>query len=147
MAWQVDRSAQGPGTEKSVSKQLLRWYRVLKNQVEEIIIGNLNTNHLLYLHFIYLLIYWFSDLFNGLTFVIWKFLGQGWNPSHSNLCSKARCFNPLCQARDQTWTSTVTHTTAVGFFTHCAMAVSPISCNFKCIISYNPQNWSLWRPF
>ena len=65
--------------------------------------------------------------FNGCTCSIWKFLGQGLNPSCTcNLCrscDNAGSFKPLCQARDQTHTSAVT--TAVGFLTHCAAAGTP----------------------
>ena len=54
---------------------------------------------------------------------IWKFLGQGLNPSHSydlcHSCGNARSFNPLCQTGDGTWTSAATWATAVRSWTHC----------------------------
>ena len=50
-----------------------------------------------------------SLFFNGCTCGIWKFLGQGLNPSHScnpcRWCGSAESFDPLCQARDWTCTS------------------------------------------
>lgn len=42
--------------------------------------------------------------FYGHTHSIWKVTGWGLNPSHC--CSKAGSFNSLCQARDQSHTST-----------------------------------------
>ena len=44
--------------------------------------------------------FFFFFFFNGHTHSIWRFPGQGWNPSH---CS--RSLNPLHQARDQTCAS------------------------------------------
>ena len=62
--------------------------------------------------------------FYGHTHSIWKFPRQRLNPSHS--CSlryrhgNAGSFNPLCQARDQTHTSTATRAPAVISLTHYA---------------------------
>ena len=79
-----------------------------------------------------LLIYWltlrthFSILFfpfYNCTLGIWKFLGQGLNPSHS--CSNTRYFNPLCQAGDWTSTSAVTWAPTLEFLTHCTMEGTP----------------------
>ena len=58
--------------------------------------------------------------FNSWTCSIWKFLGQGLNPSHSwdlhCSCSNTGSFNPLHRAGDQTSTSEVTWAAvAVGF--------------------------------
>lgn len=48
------------------------------------------------------------------------------NLSHScdlrHSCCNTRSFNPLCQARDQTHSSTLTRATEVGFLTHLAIA-------------------------
>ena len=60
---------------------------------------------------------------------IWKFPGQGLNPSHSCdlccSCSNARYFNPLHWAGDQTSASIATQATAVGFLLHGATAGTP----------------------
>ena len=67
--------------------------------------------------------------FNGHTCCTWKFLGQGWNLSHSyNLhhsWGNNLSFIPLHRARDQTRTSTVTWATAIWFLTHCATTGTP----------------------
>ena len=55
-----------------------------------------------------------SFFFNVCTYGIWKFLGQGPNPSHS--CSSARSFNPLCWARDWTCSSAVAELLQSGSF-------------------------------
>ena len=64
-----------------------------------------------------------------LIHIIWKFLGQGQNLSHScNLCSScgnARSFNLLSWAGDWTLTSMVTLAAAVGFLSHCATVGTP----------------------
>ena len=65
--------------------------------------------------------------FNGHTHGMWKFPGQGMNPSHSYSCGSARSFNPLCQAGERTWTSAGTQATAVRSLTHCATAGIPLS--------------------
>ena len=46
--------------------------------------------------------------------------------------------NPLCQARDQTCTSTVTRATAVVFSTHCVMAGTPAAMSFLMLHLLNP---------
>ena len=60
---------------------------------------------------------------------IWKFPGQGLNPSHSCdlccSCSNARYFNPLHWDGDQTSASIATQATAVGFLLHGATAGTP----------------------
>ena len=72
----------------------------------------------------------------GRTRDIWKFLGQGLNPSRSceqrHSCDSTGAFKPLCWARDWTCTSTVTQATAVRFLTHCTMGGIP-HLNFKFI--------------
>ena len=45
----------------------------------------------------------------GHTWGMWKFLGQGSNPRHSNGPSPCQILNPLCQARD--WTHAATEAT------------------------------------
>ena len=69
--------------------------------------------------------------FNGYTHSIWRFLGQGLNPSCShNLChgsTNTGSFNPLCQAGDQTRASTGTRAPVVGFLTHCATTETPVN--------------------
>ena len=56
--------------------------------------------------------YFFFLIFYGYTCSIWKFLGQGLNPSHicdlCYNCSNARPFSPLGPANDQTFSSTET---------------------------------------
>ena len=68
---------------------------------------------------LYSVIELFWNFLSGHTYSIWKFLGQGLNPSHSHdLCSSCdndRSFNPLRWAGDQTHASTATQATAVGF--------------------------------
>ena len=67
---------------------------------------------------------------------IWKVSGQGLNRlnlSHScdlcHSCSNTWCFNPLCWARDSTWTSIASQAIAVRFLTHCAMPGTPNYCS------------------
>ena len=78
--------------------------------------------------------------FHGSTQSRWKFPGQGLNPSRScNLCcssSSAVSSNPLCWARDQTCTSSVTQATEVRFLTHCATVETPF---LKLI------DWLIWE--
>ena len=57
----------------------------------------------------------FVYFFKGLTHGIWKFQGQGQNPSCS--CSNMGSFNPLPQAGIQTHAFAVNHAAAVGFLT------------------------------
>ena len=62
---------------------------------------------------------------------IWKFLGQGLNPSCSchlcHSCSNTRSFNPLCQAGDQTHASAANQAAVVGFLAHWTTAETPKS--------------------
>ena len=62
--------------------------------------------------------------------MVWKFPSQGLTLSSScNIhcsCGNAGFFNPLCQAKDQTHTSTVTQAVVVRFLTHCTVAKTPI---------------------
>ena len=71
----------------------------------------------------------FFFFFKHHTHSIWKFLGQGLNPSHiCDLChswGNAESFNSLCQAGIQTCASTVTGATVVGFLSHIATAGVP----------------------
>ena len=68
-------------------------------------------------------------VFNGLTRGIWKFLGQGLNPSHSydlhRSWSNSRSFNPLCWDRDQIPASVAIRAAAVRFQTHCSTVGTP----------------------
>ena len=84
----------------------------------------------LFLFFLFLFI-----SFYGCIWSIWKFPGQGLNPSCSY--GNARCLNALHQARDWTHTSAETWATAIGFFTPCAMAGSPRS--FLPSVNKQPQ--------
>ena len=60
---------------------------------------------------------------------IWKFLGQGLNPSSSCdlhcKCSNAGSFSPLHWAKDRTHNSEVTRATVVRVSTHCAPSGTP----------------------
>ena len=85
------------------------------------------------------LLYWdrFSlsvSLSYGHTCTIWKFQGQGPNPSYScdlcHNCSNVRSFNLLCQTRDRTHTSTAIWDAAVRFLTHCTTVGTPITSIF-----------------
>ena len=73
--------------------------------------------------------------FYGHTHSIWKFPGQGLNPSHScklsHSCCNAGSFNTLPWAGDQTYTSTVTRATTVGFLSHWTMVGTPFCTNFE----------------
>ena len=75
-----------------------------------------------------------SIFFNGHICSVWKFLGQGLNPSCScdlgPSCSNARTFNPLHRAGDQTRTSAATQVAVVGFLTHCITVGTPGSSFF-----------------
>ena len=74
--------------------------------------------HLLFVDFFFFIFFFFYSHTRG----IWKFLGQGLNPSWScdllHSCSNARSFNPLHWTKDVTHTSAVTWATAVGSLTH-----------------------------
>ena len=59
---------------------------------------------------------------------MWKFPGQGSNPSCS--CSNTGSFNPLRWAGDRMCTSTTTPATAVGILTHGA-TVGILGSHFK----------------
>ena len=63
------------------------------------------------------LIYFF--IFMVTTHSIWKFLGQGLNPSCR--CGSNGSFNILHLARHRTRASPETQAAAVGFLTHCTM--------------------------
>ena len=60
-------------------------------------------------------------------------LGQRLNLSHSYdlhlSFSNVGSFNPLCQAKEGTCTSTATRATTVRFLTHC---ITPRQTSFKC---------------
>ena len=77
------------------------------------------------------LFYWAPGFhfFYGCTHSIWKFLGQGLNPSpNCNLhccCGNTGSCNPLHWAGNWTHTSTVTWASAVGFLTHCTATGIP----------------------
>ena len=66
---------------------------------------------------------------NGCTHGIWKFPGQGLNPSHSfdlcHNCGNAVSPNPGCQAGSQTYTSAVIWAAAVRFLTQSASVGTP----------------------
>ena len=62
-------------------------------------------------------------LINGHTHSIWKFPGQGLNPSHS--WGNTKSFNPLHQAGGRTHTSAATWAPAVRFLTYCTTAETP----------------------
>ena len=68
-------------------------------------------------------------IFYGHTWGIWKFPGQGLNPSCSCdlccSCSNPVSFNPLCQVGDRTHASAGTWAATVWFLTHCATAGTP----------------------
>ena len=74
--------------------------------------------------------YFYLKKFYGHMCGIWKFLGQGLNPSRSHdlchSCDNTGSFNPLCWAGDQTRTSAANWAAAVRFLTHCAMAGTPV---------------------
>ena len=80
---------------------------------------------------IHLFRFYFLISFNGYTHSIWKFLGQGPNPSHSgdlhHSFGNTGSFNPLYQGGYQIHTPTATQAPAVGFLTHCATSGTPIS--------------------
>ena len=75
-------------------------------------------------------IVFFFFLFYGCTCGVWKFPGQGLNPSHScdlcHSCSNVEFFNPLCWAGDWTCAFTVPWAGTIGFLTHCTTAETPI---------------------
>ena len=65
----------------------------------------------------------FIYLFMAAPRHIWKFPGQGSNPSRG--CGKAGNFNALSQAGDRICTSVATWVTAVEFLTYCTPARTP----------------------
>ena len=84
--------------------------------------------------------------FNSPTHNIWKFLGQGLNPSHScDLCHRggnAGSFNPLRGARNQTYGSAGTQTAAVGFLTYSTTAGTPALMSTS---SYKVLGWPYYK--
>ena len=64
------------------------------------------------------------------THCMWKFLGQGSNPSCS--CNNAGSFNQLLQAGKRTHAFTGTRATAGGFCAHCATGETPLLL-FSCL--------------
>ena len=68
-------------------------------------------------------------LFISCTRDMWKFLGEGLNPSHScklcHSCGNNGSFNPLCRAGDWTCVSAATWASAVGFLTYCTTVGTP----------------------
>ena len=98
----------------------------------------------------------FFFFFNGCSHSLWRFPGQGLNPSHSfdlhHSYSNTGSLNLLCWAWNQTDASRVTQATAVRFLTHCAAAGTPRVINF---IPYTDQSHSdndddnafLWKGF
>ena len=72
----------------------------------------------------------FFLFFNGHTCSVWKFLGQGLNPSCScdlcHRCSNTGSFHPLHWARDQTCTSVATGATETGFLKHWITVGTPM---------------------
>ena len=83
--------------------------------------------------------------FNGCIRSLWKFLGQGLNPSRSrDLHDHSSCavsFNPVHKARDRTCSSTATRATAVRCSTHCA-TVGTLYFSIFLWLPYNVQNFS-----
>ena len=71
-----------------------------------------------------------QNFFKGWTQRIWKFPGQGLNPS----------LGSLCQAGDGTCASTATRATTVGFLTHCTTAGTP-----KILILYSLSSLYYWQ--
>lgn len=76
----------------------------------------------------------FFFFFNGQTYSIWKFLGQGLNPSLN--CSNAISFNPVHRVRCVTGTSTVTPATTIWFPLHHSGNFQNHSWSQKLIITY-----------
>ena len=68
--------------------------------------------------------------FHGYIQGMWKFLGQGLNPSCScdlcHRCSNTGSFHPLHWARDQTCTSVATGATETGFLKHWITVGTPM---------------------
>ena len=79
-----------------------------------------------------LLIPFCNGIFYGHTCSIWKFLGQGLNPSHS--CGNARYFNPHFPS----------YPSCCSFLTHCATAgtlkTHTLNCCHLCIVT----SWISW---
>ena len=82
-----------------------------------------------FLFFIYLF------FFNGCTCCLWKFLGQGLNPSCGcdlcYNCSNTKSFNSLFQAGAKTCASAAPLATAVRFLIHCTAVGTPGEELFK----------------
>ena len=88
-----------------------------------------------------LILFYFTLLFYGCTHCIWKFLGQGLNPSHSwAAVAIPDPFNPLHQTGDWTHTSAATRAAAVGFQTHCTTAGTPECRSFR-MCSLGKRSW------
>ena len=61
----------------------------------------------------------------AIIYSIWKFLGQGLNPSHS--CRNGIPFKPLCLSGDQTQASAATSLLPVRFLTCCSTVGTPMN--------------------
>ena len=86
---------------------------------------------------------------------MWKFLGQGLNPSHSYglccSCGNARSFNPLYWTGDWTCTSALIKVAAVQLLIHCATAGTSRVFNHKwmlnfakCFMCIEMIMWIMW---
>ena len=74
---------------------------------------------------------WFYFIFNSYTCGIWRFPGQGSDPSQS--CGNNGSFHPLLWTGDWTSTSIATQATVVRVLNHCATAATPkrLFCDLK----------------
>ena len=98
---------------------------------------------------------WFLSLslsLYGRTHSLWKFLGQGLNPTTAVTYAAAAAMldplSPLCQAGNQTHASAVTWATVVRFLTHCHSGNSLLlllTAWDMIILSYIDLEFPLWH--